>query len=182
MKIISKYGIIVLKGGREMFNVKKTIRLMMKARGFTLDKLAKEYNNLTGADYTYGGMDYKINKEKIRVTEMQVVCDVLNYEFWLINRETKQRSMVIPVKETMRRIFESRGMSQDAVRRAYVERTGAKLGQTGFSAKIAKETLRVTELQVVADILNYDVVIINPSTGLEFNEQGDKPVELGRLL
>lgn len=164
-----------------MFNVKKTIRLMMRSKGFTLESLAVEYNKLTGANYTYGGIDYKINKEKIRVTEMQVICDILGFEFWLINRETGQKAMPVPVREAMKRIFELRGMSQDSVRREYVSRTGASLSQTGFSAKISKETLRLTELQIVADILSYDVVIINPSTGFEFDENGDAPVRIESL-
>lgn len=164
-----------------MFNVKKTLRLMMKSRGFSFRALAEKYNELVGTEYTEAAMMYKINHEKIKATEMQVICDIIGFEFWLINRETKQKAMVIPLKETLKRLFESKGVSQDAVRREYCGRTGDTIGQTGFSAKITREIMRVTELQVVADILNYDVVIINPVTGLEFNEQGDKPVKIGGL-
>ncbi len=164
-----------------MFNVKKTLRLMMKKRGFSFRGLAEEYNKLMGTEYTEAAMMYKINHEKIKITEMQVVCGIIGFEFWLINRETNQKAMVVPLKNTLKRIFESKGMSQDAVRREYVERTGDTVGQTGFSTKVTREIMRVTELQVVADILNYDVVIINPATGLEFNEQGDKSVKIGEL-
>lgn len=164
-----------------MFDVKKTLRLMMKSRGFSFRELAEKYNELIGTEYTESAMMYKINHEKIKVTEMQIICDIIGFEFWLINRETKQKAMVIPLKETLKRLFESKGMSQDAVRREYCARTGDTIGQTGFSTKVTREIMRVTELQTVADILNYDVVIINPATELEFNEQGDKPVKIGGL-
>lgn len=164
-----------------MFEIKKTIRLMMKVKGCSFERLAEEFNKLTDAGYSESALRLKINNEKIKATELQVVCDILGYEFWMVNRETKQKRLVVPLKENMKYLFELRGMSQDAVRRAYVEKTGATIGQTGFSSKILKENMKVSELKVIADILDYDVIIVNPVTGLEFNEQGDKPVKIGGL-
>ena len=38
--------------------------------------------------------------------------------------------------------------------------------------------MKVTELFVIGEILGYDVVVLNPATGLEFNENGDVSVSL----
>ena len=85
---------------------------------------------------------------------------------------------MVPVKETLKRLFEENGLSQDAVRRLFVEKTGKSIGQTGFSTKDLKENIKVTDLFVIADILGYDVVILNHATGLEFNENSDVSVGL----
>ena len=109
---------------------------------------------------------------------MQVICDILGFEFWLVNRDTQQKAMVVPLMETLKRLFDEKGLSQDAVRRLFVEKTGKSIGQTGFSSKVLKENVKVTELFVIGEILGYDVVVLNPATGLEFNENGDVRVGL----
>jgi len=164
-----------------MFEIKKTIRLMMRNKECSFEKLTEEYNKLTGAGYSVSAFRQKINNEKIKATELQIVCDILGYEFWMVNRETKQKRVVIPLNKNMKNLFEMRGMTQDAVRRAYVEKTGVTIGQTGFSTKIIKENMKVSELNVIADILGYDVIIENPVTGLDYNEQGEKAVKIGGI-
>ena len=109
---------------------------------------------------------------------MQVICDILGFEFRMINRDTQQKAMVVPLMETLKRLFDEKGLSQDAVRRLFVEKTGKSIGQTGFSYKVLKENVKVNELFIIADILGYDVVVLNPATGLEFNENGDVSVGL----
>ena len=161
-----------------MFNVKETIKLMMAKKGYSLADICEEYNKKTGADFKRETFFYKFSKETIKATEMQVICDILGFEFWLVNRDTQKKAMVVPLMETLKRLFDEKGLSQDAVRRLFVEKTGKSIGQTGFSSKVLKENVKVTELFVIGEILGYDVVVLNPATGLEFNENGDVSVGL----
>ena len=140
-----------------MFEVKKTLKTMMAAKGVTQQKLTDEYNARTGASFTQPSFAYKINKETLKANELQVVCDILGYTP-VITKGNIELPMT-PIKEVIESIFETHGVTKEDVRRIYNERTGATYVQPTFAYKINHETFKVNELQVVLDILGYELKI-----------------------
>ena len=60
----------------------------------------------------------------------------------------------------------------------YLWKKREKVSDRQVSLPRLKENVKVTELFVIGEILGYDVVVLNPATGLEFNENGDVSVGL----
>ena len=140
-----------------MIEVKQTVKNMIAAKGITLSKMVEEYNARTGATFTQPSFSYKINKETLKANELQVVCDILGFSP-VITKGNAELPMT-PLKEVIESIFEANGVTKEDVRRGFNERTGAKFVQPTFAYKVNHETFKVNELQVVLDILGYELKI-----------------------
>ncbi|BAL85143.1 hypothetical protein SELR_pSRC300700 (plasmid) [Selenomonas ruminantium subsp. lactilytica TAM6421] len=140
-----------------MIEVKQTVKNMIAAKGITLGKMVEEYNARTGAVFTQQAFSYKIHKETLKANELQVVCDILGFSP-VIAKGNVELPMT-PLKEVIESIFEANGVTKEDVRRIFNERTGAKFVQPTFAYKVNHETFKVNELQVVLDILGYELKI-----------------------
>lgn len=74
-----------------MRDIRKTLRIMMASRNYTMSKLCQEFNEKTGATYSKQSWSYKINKEAIKLNEFIVMCDILGYSIEVEDKESHVR-------------------------------------------------------------------------------------------
>lgn len=68
------------------------------------------------------------------------------------------------IKLTIKTMMASRGFTMEQLRKEFNERTGKNYVQQSFSYKINKETIKVSELIVICQILGYNLFIEDANT------------------
>ena len=77
-----------------MFEIKKTIRLMMKVKGCSFERLAEEFNKLTDAGYSESALRLKINNEKSKQLNYRLFVTYWGMNFgWSTGKLSRNASL-----------------------------------------------------------------------------------------
>ncbi len=144
-----------------MIKIKETIKRMMAARNLSFQNLADIYAKVTGKSMSQEKLIYRINSEVIHIAEMKEICEILGYGVVITRKGEQDYRPIGIIKDTITELVKEKGIMKKDLLERYNARTGVDFARQSYFNKIAKEILRMPELQETIDILGYEVQVID---------------------
>lgn len=61
-------------------NARDQIKTMLATRAMTMKTLAQKMSQMSGKEYSLSNLSGKLTRNLLRYSEMQLICDILNYD------------------------------------------------------------------------------------------------------